>query len=78
VLSVSRLEPATRTITGQYVQLTEAGIRLRPWVLHYASPAQLDELAVAAGLVLTERHAGWRGEPFSDGAKAHVSTYERR
>lgn len=78
VLSVSRLDPATRTITGQHVQLTEAGIRLRPWVLHYMSPAQLDAAAEAAGLTLVERHAGWRGEPFSDRSTTHVSVYAPR
>ena len=36
VLTVSRLDPATRTITGQHLQITERGVRLRPWVLHYA------------------------------------------
>ena len=44
VLTVSRLDPATRTIPGQPVQTTEPGIRLRPWVLHAASPAELDSL----------------------------------
>ena len=65
VLTVSRLDPATQTITGQHVQITEAGIRLRPWVLRYASPDELDALAAEAGLRLVERHAGWRGEPFT-------------
>jgi SAM-dependent methyltransferase len=77
VLTVSRLDPATRTITGQHVQITEAGIRLRPWVLHVASPNELDDLAASAGLALVERHAGWRAEPFTDEATVHVSVYER-
>lgn len=77
VLTVSRLDPGTRTITGQYVQITERGVRLRPWVLHYATPGELDELAAGAGLVLVERHAGWRGEPFGPEADVHVSVYGR-
>ena len=75
VLTVSRLDPATRTITGQHVQITERGVRLRPWVLHYASPDQLDALAGEAGLRLVERHGGWRGEPFTPQSDAHVSVY---
>jgi len=75
VLTVSRLDPATRTITGQHLQITERGVRLRPWVLHYAAPAELDDLASAAGLRLVERHAGWRGEPFTPSSDAHVSIY---
>lgn len=75
VLTVSRLDPATRTITGQHVQLTEAGVRLRPWVLHYASPDELDALAAEAGLRLVERHAGWRDEEFTAVAETHVTVY---
>jgi hypothetical protein len=75
VLTVSRLDPVARTIVGQHVQITEAGIRLRPWVLHYSSPEQLDDLAATAGLRLVERHAGWRGEPFSSASATHVSCY---
>ena len=36
---------------GQFVELTEAGgVRLRPWSLRYAPPAELDAMAAAAGL----------------------------
>ncbi|HEX5365938.1 MAG TPA: class I SAM-dependent methyltransferase [Acidimicrobiales bacterium] len=77
VLTVSRLDPVTRTIVGQHVQITEAGVRLRPWVLHLARPDELDALATRAGLALVERHGGWRGEPFSPSSEVHVSTYAR-
>jgi SAM-dependent methyltransferase len=75
VLTVSRLDPASHTITGQHVQITEAGIRLRPWMLRYLSPEELDALAAGAGLRLAERHAGWRAEPFTPDSSAQVSTY---
>ena len=75
VLTVSRLDPASHTITGQHVQITEAGIRLRPWMLRYLSPDELDAVASEAGLRLVERHAGWRGEPFTGDSHTHVSTY---
>ena len=78
VLTVSRLDPAARTVTGQHVSLRETGIRLRPWVLHYAGPEQLDALAAEAGLALVDRAAGWAGEPFTAESGAHVSTYARR
>jgi SAM-dependent methyltransferase len=75
VLTVSRLDPASHTITGQHVQITEAGIRLRPWKLRYLSPAELDALAADAGLRLVYRHAGWCAEPFTGDSSVHVSTY---
>jgi SAM-dependent methyltransferase len=76
VLMVSRIDPATHTIVSQHVQLSaEGGVRLRPSMLHYASPDRLDELAAAAGLRLEERSAGWRGETFTPASAAHVSVY---
>jgi SAM-dependent methyltransferase len=77
VLSVSQRDRAAQTITGQHVHVTESGIRLRPWHLRYATPEQLDEMAADAGLVLSERTAGWRGEPFTEDSDVHVSVYRR-
>jgi SAM-dependent methyltransferase len=75
VLSVSAVDRDAQTVTGQHVHITEAGIRLRPWVLRYATPDQLDALAADAGLVLLARHEGWRGERFGPDSAVHVSTY---
>lgn len=77
VLTVSQVDVAAQTITGQHVHLTEAGTRLRPWHLRYATPAQLDAMAESAGLALEERRAGWRDEPFDSRADVHVSVYRR-
>jgi hypothetical protein len=74
---VSQRDRAAQTITGQHVHVTEAGIRLRPWHLRYATPAQLDAMAADAGLVLAWRAAGWEGEPFTEDADVHVSAYRR-
>lgn len=75
VLTVSMVDRGSQTISGQHVHLSEAGIRLRPWHLRYATPEQLDALAASAGLTLVERHAGWNGEPFTEASGVHVSTY---
>ena len=75
VLTVSRLDPTKHTIAGQHVQITEAGIRLRPWMLRYLSPEELDATAAEAGLRLVDRHGGWRAEPFTAESATHVSTY---
>ena len=77
VLSVSQRDRAAQTITGQHVHVTEAGIRLRPWHLRYATPEQLDGLAAEAGLDLAWRAAGWSDEPFTDDSGVHVSAYQR-
>jgi len=77
VLTVSVVDPVQQTISGQHVHLTEAGTRLRPWHLRYLTPTQLDALAGEIGLVLVDRAAGWRGEPFGGDSDAHVSTYRK-
>lgn len=77
VLSVARHDAATQTMSGQFVDITEAGIRLRPWHLRYLTPPQLDALADEVGLELVHRWAGWARQPFDDRARSHVSVYRR-
>jgi hypothetical protein len=78
VLTADRYDAATQTISGQFIDITEAGIRLRPIHLRYLWPDQLDALAAAAGLDLAERWASWRREPFDGDSDGHVSVYRRR
>lgn len=78
VLTVSHHDPRRQLVTGQHIELRESGTRLRPWVLRYLHPAQLDALAEAAGLVLASRWAGWDRSPFDADSTAHVSMYRRR
>jgi len=75
VLTVTAHDPAEQRVVGQHVELRESGTRLRPWVVRYSTPEQLDRLAAVAGLLLTERHAGWDGAPFDDASAMHVSVY---
>lgn len=75
VLQVTRRDPTTQTVEGSVVAITEKGIRLRPWQIRYAQPAELDTMADGAGLTLVKRCAGWRDEPFHGESSAHVSVY---
>lgn len=77
VLTVSHHDPARQQVTGQHIELRETGTRLRPWVLRYLYPAQLDALAAAAGLTLESRWASWDRRPFDAASTAHVSVYRR-
>lgn len=78
VLSATLIDAAAQTIAGQHVDISESGIRLRPWHLRWTTPSQLDALASGAGLRLSERHGGWNGEPFVDDSEVHISVYRRR
>lgn len=78
VLSVSDHRPDEQRTSGQFVELTEAGgVRLRPWSIRWAPPAELDVMAAAAGFVLAERFADMAGSTFDDHADHHVSIYRR-
>jgi len=78
VLSVSDHRPTEQRTSGQFVELTEAGgIRLRPWSIRWAPPAELDAMADTAGFELAERFADMAGAPFTEDADHHVSIYRR-
>jgi SAM-dependent methyltransferase len=77
VLTASRLDPASRSVNGQHVEITEQGIRLRPWHLHYLLPAELDALAAEAGWQLEGRSEGWTDQPFTESSEHQVVTFRR-
>ncbi len=77
VLSATLHDRDAQTISGQHVQITSTGIRLRPWLVRYLRPAQLDDLAAGAGLELEHRWADWDRAPFDDTCPVHVSVYRR-
>jgi SAM-dependent methyltransferase len=76
VLSVSRHHPEDQLAEGQFVELSETGgVRLRPWAIRYLTPAQLDDMAADAGLVLEHRWRAFGDHDFVDGSDRHVSVY---
>lgn len=75
VLTATRHDPIEQTVTSQYIELRESGIRMRPLVIRYAPVAELDAMADAAGLHLVERWSDWKGSPFTENANVHVSVY---
>jgi SAM-dependent methyltransferase len=75
ILTATRHDPETQTVNGQHIELRESGIRLRPWVIRYAPVAELDAMAATAGLQLVDRWADWRGMPFTEDGRVHVSVY---
>jgi SAM-dependent methyltransferase len=76
VLSVSTHDPTRQRADGHFVHLADgAPVRLRPWSIRYAPPAELDAMAVAAGLILRERWEGFHRGPFGAESPRHVSVY---
>jgi SAM-dependent methyltransferase len=78
VLSISRHDARAHRADGQFVELTETGgVRLRPWSIRYASPAELDAMASAAGLDVEHRWEAFGGAPFLASSPRHVTVYRR-
>lgn len=76
VLSVSTSDPTAQRAEGQYVDITEAGgVRLRPWSIRWVTPAQLDEMAHAAGLELLHRWEDFAQAEFDGESPRHVSVF---
>jgi SAM-dependent methyltransferase len=76
VLSVSVDDPDSQRAEGQFVQFSEGGgVRLRPWSIRWATPAQLDDMAAHAGLALLARFGDMAGDGFDDDSTQHVSIY---
>ncbi len=75
VLSATVLDASTQQIRGQHIDISEGGVRLRPWLLRWTTPEQLDDIARTVGLGLTERFGGWHEEPFTPESDGHVSVY---
>ena len=77
VIEVSRHDKARQRVTTQVVTLDAQGMQLRPVVIRYSWPAELDLMAGQAGLRLAERYADWDRRPFTSGSSGHVSVYRR-
>ena len=77
-LEASILDPVEQIVTVQHIVLDEAGARLRPVVIRYAWPAELDLMAQLAGMELDARWGDWDGSAFTAASTGHVSVYRLR
>jgi len=75
VLTATIRDSNSQEITGQHIEISESGIRMRPWKIRYATPAQLDDMANSSGLRLGQRFSGWGDAPVDDDASNAVSIY---
>lgn len=76
VLSVSTANAADQRAEGQFIDITEAGgVRLRPWSIRWATTAQLDDMAEAAGMTMTERWEAFDRTPFTTDSERQVSVF---
>jgi hypothetical protein len=77
VIEVSRHDRVRQLVTTQMITLDGHGMQLRPVVIRYSWPTELDLMAGQAGLRLAERYADWDRRPFTSASSSHVSVYRR-
>ena len=87
VLTVCKHDPDAQIIRGHHIEMRADGNRMRPWIVRYLTPEQLDASAAAVGFVRTNRWATWSGSPFNPSppngpdhpptsSDVHVSVYQ--
>lgn len=75
VLTATVRDPESQHITGQHIEISATGIRMRPWKIRYLTLDQLDAVAASAGFRLGQRSADWDGTPATDTSANAVSIY---
>lgn len=74
-LDASRHDPVRQQVFSSVLRLGNAAISVHPIRLRYAWPAEMDLMALMAGLRLKERLGGWGRERFTAASTGHVSIY---
>ncbi len=75
VLTATVRDSDRQEITGQHIEISEQGIRMRPWKIRYSTPTQLDAIARANGFLLGDRFADWDQSPHTEHDPKAISTY---
>jgi SAM-dependent methyltransferase len=70
-------DPVAQRVESSHVVLTESGVRIYPVFLRYAWPAELDAMAMVAGLLPSARYNGYDRRPFTAFSTHHVSLYRK-
>ena len=76
-LKLSVHDPVGQVISIQDVMVDARGTTLRPNLLRYFWPAELDAMALASGMRRVRRTADWTGATFTAQSTSHVSVFER-
>ncbi|GAA1862487.1 class I SAM-dependent DNA methyltransferase [Asanoa iriomotensis] len=72
-------DPVTQTVTYQRVTIDAAGrTTLRPLLLRYCWPSELDLMARLVGLRPAVRYTDWDRSPFTKDSRKHVTVYAKK
>ncbi len=75
--SFDQYDVAEQGLTSHHFRLVDGQVERLSIPFRYVWPAELDLMAELAGMMLRERWAGWRREPFTSDSRANVSVWEK-
>jgi len=74
---VDEYDVANQGLVSHHFRLVDGRFELNSLPFRYAWPAELDLMALLAGMTLRERWGGWLREPFTGDSDKHVSVWEK-
>ena len=74
---IDEFDVARQRMVSHHFSPAEHSYRLASIPFRYVWPSELDLMARLAGLRLRDRSADWRGAPFTDESRSHVSVWDK-
>ena len=74
---IDEYDVATQGLISHHLHVVDGKLERLSVPFRYVWPAELDLMAELAGMTLRERWAGWKGEPFTNESRQHVSVWEK-
>jgi SAM-dependent methyltransferase len=74
-LDVACHDPVEQRIQSSRIVFGNDGVKVYPYTVRYAYPAELDVMAMLAGMRLSERYGDYDRSSFGPTSVAHVSVY---
>jgi len=70
-------DTATQAMSSNYLDITDGRGQFRTFPFRYVWPAELDLMALLAGMRLRDRWDGFTRQPFTSESRSHVSVWEK-
>ena len=74
---IDEYDVANQGLISHHFELVDGRLERNSVPFRYTWPAELDLMALLAGLSLRERWSGWNREPFTSESRKHVSVWEK-
>jgi SAM-dependent methyltransferase len=74
---IDEFDVAAQGLKSHHFELVDGRLERVSIPFRYAWPAELDLMALLAGMNLRERWSGWKREPFTSDSRKHVSVWEK-